>query len=82
MRIKHINDENGFFERLNGCEGKIYLINTDGNIITLNPKAKHNIGTIASSLLDGSLSAESPRRRHPHDYRYPASVVQGHHRSD
>ena len=75
MRIKHINDENGFFERLNGCEGKIYLINTDGNIITLNPKARHNIGTIASSLLDGSLSDVEIRFSETKDIFYMAEYV-------
>ncbi|SEA19011.1 hypothetical protein SAMN02910384_01002 [Pseudobutyrivibrio sp. ACV-2] len=75
MRIKHINDENGFFERLNGCEGKVYLINTDGNIITLNPKVKHDIGTIASTLLDGTLNDVEIRFSETKDIFYMAEYV-------
>lgn len=75
MRIKHINDETGFFERLNGCEGKVYLINTDGNIITLNPQVKHDIGTIASKLLDGTLNNVEIRFSETKDIFYMAEYV-------
>ena len=56
MRIKNVRDKKGFLERLNGCEGQVYLINSDGTIISLNGNEKQGKGALTSSFMKGNLN--------------------------